>query len=111
MKTVTLTPTTEGYAAMARVFAEAVVNDARIERRHDTGALLGALIQLVAHLATVQKTEAEVLALVDTLAAAAARPRHVNLRDCECGTVFMPVHSTLTRCSTCLADDADGRTR
>jgi hypothetical protein len=74
--TIDLTPTTEGYANMARMFAEAVVNDATDERRHDTGKLLGSLIEIVAYLAHNKDVPAAVvIELVNDIKRGADRPR------------------------------------
>ena len=87
IKGIDLTPTLAEYTNMARLFARAVVDDARAERQHDTGKLLGSLVEVIAYLARVQPDGDDVLALVNTIKREADRPapRHARATDpCRC---------------------------
>jgi hypothetical protein len=76
---INIEPNPEEYGNVARRFASAVVDDARDERRHDTGALLTSLVRLVAYLARTQP-EADVVQLVADIAKDAERPQSLASR-------------------------------
>jgi len=73
IETIDMTPTTEGYIGMARMFAQAVVNDATDARRHDTGKLLGGLAEILVYLGRTLPVP-EVAALVADIKQDADRP-------------------------------------
>lgn len=49
-----MTPTAEGYAAIARTFAGSILSDVKVSRREDTRHLLDSLLEIVAYLARTE---------------------------------------------------------
>jgi len=66
--TITITP---DYPYMARFFARAILDDARDERRKDTAAILGSLLDVIVYLARTQPETTG--ALIDTIKAESTR--------------------------------------
>lgn len=54
--TITLEPTTEGYARIARRFSESILGDVKRARQNDSRAMLVQTVKIAAHLAQTDKS-------------------------------------------------------